>query len=516
MKRMSQQAVVCFLFCAGFYLLSAGDAMALSITDLFVTPDFSCVGGSPVGRINTTANCEMIYDYEQVLQEGRIFGYFLCRYEQILNDLLSMTYCGVVDYLKPAIMAGMTLLIALAGASFLMGVTTFNAKELMTLAFKYSLVLAFATQAEYMIGLGYNLFMTGSKEGIVYVLDYLFDSSYSFVNAEGETVTIAINTASDVYHIFDATLSGVIISSATGEADPSAACENSLLLMIFVVAAALPPLAIIAIYFVVKVVWMMLRALFGYCQGMLGITFLVMLAPIYVSFALFRATRPMFDKWVQYLISFSFQMVIVFGFLGFMFNALSKTSESMEDYTALIRPLQGEQSLRPSVFTAIDTCGICEMEFQGTRNTPVCKTPERVLPLTSMISDTEFMKFASYKIFALVVLIMIFDMLLTFVPTMAAYLAGSKHAARLGGGEMNAGGAFQDNVAIPGSQALNEMANSAATEFARSGSTPGGIVNGFVGAFAGSDGGSRRGRLHDPFRRQSAGSVPHAAGIIFG
>ncbi|MAR55900.1 MAG: hypothetical protein CMM93_01830, partial [Rickettsiales bacterium] len=288
--RLWRQFCLMLLIFGGALLFAPQPASAFELA-----PAFTCSGGTASGTFLTTQDCAGEFD------EERMFSYFVCQYEQILNELLSEVYCAILDQSIPAISAALTLLISLAAASFLMGVSPFNAKELMVLAAKFTLVFAFAMQADYMIGIGYQLFMTGSKEGIVYVLQYLFESGYTYETGEGSSVTVTISTISDVYHIFDQFITNIITDSTKGQMDDGSECKNALLMLIFVVSAAVPPLAIIAIYFVVRVVWMILRAIFGYCQGILGVTFLVTLAPIYVSFALFRATRPMFDKWVQYL-----------------------------------------------------------------------------------------------------------------------------------------------------------------------------------------------------------------------
>jgi hypothetical protein len=45
---------------------------------------------------------------------------------------------------------------------------------------------------------------------------------------------------------------------------------------------------------------------------------LLTLAPFFLSFYLFKSTRPFFEKWIGYLISMTLQMVIVFAFLAFI------------------------------------------------------------------------------------------------------------------------------------------------------------------------------------------------------
>ena len=497
MERMLHTLFWCGI-CITVYLGMASQAMAFNLGDLLFPSTFGCFGSKPYGSLMTVTECANEFSSDQV------FSYFICRYENILNDILSSIYCGITDFSKGPVLAVLTLMVVLAGVSFTMGIIDFSAKELSIIAFKFALVLAFATEAEYMIGVGYTLFMSFAKQGIIIITNEFIDATYNLsmsmnLSASGK-LNLDINSAPDIYRTFDQVIYRIIFDNVAGEEQGANRCNNALLVMVMAAGIAVPPLALAGAYFIMKIFWVLLRAVFGYCQGLLGITFLVIFAPIYVSFSLFRATRPMFEKWIQYLISFSFQMVLVFGFLGFMFAAISQSSSSVASYASLVHPLVGSAATQPGIMLSLNTCGICKMEQTGPFDDPRCVdadgdgVPDKILSMTELTAEVEILEFATYKIIAIALLFWLFDIMLSFVPTMATYLAGLKHAATLGGGTMMGGGAFADRVPIPGSAGLISTANAAGKGFASSGNTPEAVVGGIMSAIQGSeDGGVYRG-----------------------
>ena len=461
LKRSLSGFLALLMLCAVFTGVAVPDAQAsIMVGGNPITTDFTCVNGSARGALLQVSGCPAEPDFK----EGTVFSFFICQFEQLLNEILSKVYCAVVGDLTPAIMAGLTLLVVLTGVGFLMGVVPFTAKELAMLGAKFSLVLVFATQAEYMIGIGYNLFVNMAKEGITFVLDFLFTAATDKANqgpgGGGSLLgSTTFNSVSDVYGLFDAVLKEMMSMVSEGEEEGNQ-CKNAIFTMLVAIAVVVPPVAFMGIYFMVKLLWMMLRAIFGYCQGLLGLTFLTVLAPIYVSFALFKPTRTLFDKWIKYLVSFSFQMVIVFAFLGMVFYIMSQIADDLKSYGDLVQSYKKDVQTGPAILNFADTCGICELEPKGPKEAPACKKDGKVLPLEEMHKDKDFLNFAVVKVVAMILLFYILDIMMGFVPEMARHLAGPKYAGQLGGGS-------RGNAAmpIPGEQAIGGMLSSAGTAF---------------------------------------------------
>lgn len=64
-----------------------------------------------------------------------------------------------------------------------------------------------------------------------------------------------------------------------------------------------------------------IQILWTYATSMMGLTFLMMLAPIFISFSLFKATERLFRAWVGSLISFALQPILILGFIYVLASA---------------------------------------------------------------------------------------------------------------------------------------------------------------------------------------------------
>jgi len=432
---------------------------ASTLTEKQVAQNFSCGGGGGGGKlISGGGGCGSPKD-------GKVLSYFVCNFETIVTDTLSDVYCSIVQEATPGVNAALTLAVVFFGMAMLMGVSPFTAKELMIMAGKFSMVLAFATQAEYMIGIGYKLFMSIAKEGIVIVISHLFEGQ----NFKG---------IQDVFEYFDKQIMD-FFKSATKEAKDGNQCKNAIFALVALMVAAFPPLAFLGIYFLIRVLWFILRAVFGYCQGILGVTFLVTLAPIFVPFALFKFTRTLFDKWLTYLFSFSFQMVVVFAFLGMVFSIAKKSSDSMQDYMNLVKPYDKEVRIGGWAMPW-DSCSICEIDKTSVKSAPKCKS-ETALPPSKVSQDANIMQFAGVKIIAMLVLFYILDIMMDFVPQMARHLAGPKYAGQIGGGKANE---KEVQMNIPGEKSMDAFVAGFVSGFKGGTLTPDAMVKGFKGGLS--------------------------------
>jgi len=81
-------------------------------------------------------------------------------------------------------------------------------------------------------------------------------------------------------------------------------------------------LALGLLWALLEFVFMVLAALATYVKAMVGMTFLFGLAPIFFAFLLFEKTRYIFKGWLDMVISFALQPVMVFAFLAFFATIL--------------------------------------------------------------------------------------------------------------------------------------------------------------------------------------------------
>ncbi len=76
-----------------------------------------------------------------------------------------------------------------------------------------------------------------------------------------------------------------------------------------------------SLIFVIYLISLTIMALHIFIISSISIVILVYISPITITFALFKKTKNMFDKWWKYLLSFALQPVILFAYLGVLIMA---------------------------------------------------------------------------------------------------------------------------------------------------------------------------------------------------
>ena len=470
-------------------LLLAAAPAAFAQTGGTAAENFSCSDGRASGELyNSNPSCPTTLSFDH------IFSYFICNMEQLSSNLMGSMYCGMVSSLTPMVMAVLSIAVMVFGFGFTIGIIPATAREFQKFLLKVGLVAVFATQSEYLIGYGYRFLVEGSREGITIALSGLYTPP------EGSAA--ASNTGATMYAQLDGFLAHVLHFATdymgakwNGGTNP---CQNAIFAVLAIMAVAFPPLFYLSLLIIVKIAITFLRAVFGYVYSIIGIAFLLALAPFFLSFYLFTVTRSYFDKWLGYLISFSLQMVVVFAFLTFIVSIDVKSLSS--SLVNIIVPVQETQETT-SYRLPWKYCTLCEFEvvvtdeqgnervlpddeYQGylgqgelrCKDNPnydstatsgpnsVNYVPIRALSAISPPSpggsggatpapdrsvQSALLKFASTALLSLLVLAYIIDGILRFVPYFAQKIAGglAPYAPQLGGGVSPSGVATVD---IPG------------------------------------------------------------------
>jgi len=91
---------------------------------------------------------------------------------------------------------------------------------------------------------------------------------------------------------------------------------------------------------------LIIRAFFIYIAGYLGVTFLVIVSPLFIPMVLFKETKQYFDKWAKLLISFALQPVIMLVFIIFSLTAMDMAAFS-GNYSIMYR-IAGDASRSPT------------------------------------------------------------------------------------------------------------------------------------------------------------------------
>lgn len=478
-----------FLLSALVLFLAANPAFAQAAGG---SSGFSCTsGGGTSGTLyDSGGSCPT------TLHFSNVFSFLVCNIEHLSSNLLGKMFCGMTHNLAPAVGAAVTLAAVLFGLGFTIGVIPATARDFQIFLLKMALISAFATQSDYLIRYGYEFFVNGIRDAVGVAF-----SSYQ----AGST-----NSAPDVYKQLDEFL-GQFIRAATDyvrytEDQSSAAdkCKNALFAVLAIMAIAFPPIFFLALILVIKVAITFVRAVFAYLYALVGITFLLTLAPIFLSFYLFRVTRSFFDKWVGYIVSFSLQIVLLFACLTFVLLMVDKAKTSSQSFVDIIVPVEDPVETT-SLRMPWEYCTICDFkvvdattnqvipddkvkDFIG-KGKMVCKdSPGKAIPVLSTVApqsgsapnttqQSTVLRFAGGGLIALMVLAFIAEQLVSSIPSLAQTVGsgfgGAYYTPQLGGG-------FTQRAAVdmPGAGLYGDFEAGLTRGFGQPNNSVGGIARG--------------------------------------
>lgn len=448
---------------------------------------FSCNGGTASGGLFSSHCPYSLTRPDGSIDLEHIFSFFVCNVERITTELFGNLYCGMIVSLAPGVYAVATLAVLCFGMAFSVGIIDFTARELMTFFMKIVLFIAFTTEADMMIGIAYNFFVTGAQTGITVALSGLYEGN-----------SVCSNTGaggSDVYCMLDHFLYTFLfdpltsITASVGADVNSGAnpCKNAVIAALGLLAIAFPPVFYIALLILLKVAMVFVRGVYGYLFAIVGLAFLMVISPIYLSFGLFRQTRPLFDKYLGYLVSFSLQMIFVFTFLAFVLSLpLSHVSGSLMSVIVYQKTTYEGNTWRfPWEYCSICDFNIYEIvdpddesrdilisdpnvKINSAKHRLRCKDPIKALEPLALVSpqpdgsgqnpvtagqklQNKLMDFAMYGLLGLLVLALVIDKLLSLIPFLAQNLAGymgASFAPMLGGGRQANGTTLMGREAI--------------------------------------------------------------------
>lgn len=423
-----------------------------------VNSGFSCgAGGGGGGSILQQGSCP------SSIEDGKIFSYFVCNMEKLIGEVFGQFYCQLQSQFFGPMSAVVTLAITIFGVAFLIGVVQATARDAMMFLFKVCAVWGFATQADLLIGVAYNFFMGGLKEGIAIVVSGIFHppSGMSVSGEGGQRIYEYMDEVFKKFVTFSTESAGTDSSgggsgSGSGEDNP---CKNAVFAALTLLALAFPPLFALGIFLFIKFVLFFLRAVFGYIYAIIGISLLIVLAPIFLSFYFWQATRQFFDSWIAYMVSFAMQMVIIFAFIAFVLSMDFKSIA--KELLDLVVPYN-ESVETGGMRWPWKVCTICEFTVTDSNSggTPggsvKCKdNPGKPIPPAELSGpgnnssggmNSTLMKLTAKVVITLVVMAYVLTALLEVVPQLAARIA-------------SAGGAYAPplvgpNMPLPGERAI--------------------------------------------------------------
>lgn len=299
---------------------SSGTPSSLTFSTSYVCHD----DGTTEGMLFENSSCDYVSgDGDFASGVKGLFGNVICRTEGIFAEILGLLWCSVRSAIIKPLLAILTLYVTIYGVMVTLGLVQHRFSEAIMRVVRIGLIVAIATNAEVAIGIAYKFYIAAAQTTTGMMLQ-AFDTTYysdqldtirsmgygadpNAANPEERIYTgehWAYNLDNAMHRIF-----GFIVNSST-----------AFIIVFFTLLIFFPLLLIVLTYLLVTLIKVFVQAVIGYLLGILGITFLFSVAPLFVCFALFRTTASWFDSWLRYLASFTIQIMIIFAFLVIMLS----------------------------------------------------------------------------------------------------------------------------------------------------------------------------------------------------
>lgn len=392
-------------------------------------------GGVSGGQIyGTTGVCDVAWGLQNLF--SRVF----CDFVTVVNDVLGKIFCSIQYTMQATVGALFTLYIAIFGAQLLMGTVQLTVKEVMVRFLKIAGVWAFITQTYWAIGLAFNFFVSMAIYGSVWVWDAIHDVA----PATTDPYNIDLGSAGSimpVFNFFDKAVYDAVIG-------PFTQANSAVIGFFFAALTAYPPAFLLAAHWLWLNFTIMLRAVITFLVSVSALAFLLALSPIFLSFMLFSSTYQFFENWLKYMMSYSIQVIVVFGcvamwlasayiFVGF-FNELSGTVFS---YNSMWKTGAPESD-------PVWTWGICPYDISQDPvlgPTAACTNPgfnpvgvkadrDQLITMDRIANEGDFIFYLIYRLITLIIIAFAFDALVRQAPYIAKSLAGPEYVPILGQG----------------------------------------------------------------------------------
>jgi len=448
----------CIVFvCMGLIVGLLGQAASAQNIDL---GNFSCTNGKASGNLfsGDTVSSYNAPDASSPIANGDpskaggpcagVQGFFarlLCFFKSTVGQIMSSMYCGFQDTLRGPLSVALTLYVVVFGILIATGMSNFTPKEAIVTFFKIALIWGFAMHADLGIGIAYKFFISVAEGGSAMVRAALTSGSNESSLTQADTLLLTFSNALSGNAVGGntCTVGGVNGTLISGACIPNA-CTAALLSLLIYLLFLLPIVGIFIIVMIILYIGLYARALLGYLTALVLISFLFVMAPLFLSFALFRTTMPLFEQWIKYLITYSLQMVIVFAFLAML--QLVPLGDFFVTLLSLLREYDFTVSVKWFTTFSFHMCSICDYTIDHAHNTIACltgnpnpgsvmstdgKTP--VIPLLSMLKHQDFLVFVVAQVIALWILGHVMQDFLKKAPDLAKQLGDLPYAAALGG-----------------------------------------------------------------------------------
>lgn len=264
---------------------------------------------------NTTVNDPMLASMTYYIG---IMGSAICATMSIITHSMLMIYCSILFAWTPIVTIMMVIYIAIYAVSIIFGINNVQLRDLFFRAIKMTIVYMLATKPELFVLWVYDFFVSTLMDVFSVVSASITDKCsdagirkclYAFSMQGGNT------SLSTIFFNIDQLFGTVVGDASTvGLAAVAAAVVfyvggQGVFILMFVVTG------IAASFF------SFMRLLITFTTAFMGLIFVMMFTPIFVSAVLFEKTKRFFTGWLATLISYVMQPLVIIIFLAMIGKA---------------------------------------------------------------------------------------------------------------------------------------------------------------------------------------------------
>lgn len=260
----------------------------------------------------------------------------------VINDVAQDYFSNMYSYFVGAMNAFLTLGVVLYGVMIAAGLIENIKRDMVVLLVKIAFVIYFAQNLSWIY------------DNVVDIMDGLIQMYFDFSSSMDEGLCRIIGTGFGPFQRLDCLMDLVIglNTSGYGGSYSEKVGGDGLgrgLINFFFKAGLSSSIGIVvsAIGFamVYTLIFTVIRIVFMYLMSLIGLTFIIMLGPIFLPLVLFKVTKQYFDKWLNLVVSFGLQPVIMFAYVALMIIAFDKAIFSGSN--SLVSAIAGPASQVP-------------------------------------------------------------------------------------------------------------------------------------------------------------------------
>ena len=229
----------------------------------------------------------------------------------IMNDLAKKFYTSIVQNTnyRNAITAAVLMYIVVYGIMITLNIASYKTGEIINRIAKIAIVFAVMTD-------GWGFF---SK----YVGDPAINGMNQLISQFAQAGQIGVVKAVDTTQ--GGKLSPVSMQMLFGSMSLMFSIRFIVIILTLITTGAFGWFyAFVLIWALIEFILMLIGAIVTYIKAIVGLAFLFGLAPIFFGFILFEKTRQVFQGWLNQVLGFVLQPVLLFAFLGFYGTLLTK------------------------------------------------------------------------------------------------------------------------------------------------------------------------------------------------